>query len=134
MQAVATRVVRELKTLSPREHPMYFHLLRVHLRVCQWKYLNRYCLKPEEWEWSFIDKVLKPIKTDMQPAAESRLKFELTSKNVCLKNICSCRKHGLTCMVVCGKGRIESCGNCVDSTEEGYDADIFERNLFDLFD
>ena len=118
---------------------MYFHLLRVHLRVCQWKYLNRYCLKPEEWEWSFIDKLLKPIKTDMQPAAESRLKFasckcKSTSKNVCLKNICSCRKHGLKCMVVCGKGRVESYGNYVDSTEEGYDADIFERNLFDLFD
>ena len=32
-------------------------------------------LKPEEWVWRLVDKVLKPIKTDMQPVPESRLKF-----------------------------------------------------------
>ena len=26
---------------------MYCHSLRVHLQVCQWKFLNLICLKPE---------------------------------------------------------------------------------------
>ena len=37
-------------------------------------------------------------------------------------------------MVVCGECRGESCGNSVDAIEEDYNEDMFERNLFDLFD
>ena len=82
---------------------------------------------------------MKPIKTDMQPAPESTLKFvsckcKSTSKTVCRKNLYSCRKHGLKCMIACGECRGESCGNYVDSIEKGYDAGMFERNLFDLSD
>ena len=139
MESVATCAVLEPETLPPRERPMYFHSLRVHLQVCQWKYLNLHCLKPEEWEWTFVVKVLKPIKTDMQPTPKSILKFvsckrKWTSKNVYRRNLCSCRKYGLKCMVACGECRTESCGNSVDIVEEDYDEDMFERNLFDLFD
>ena len=80
-----------------------------------------------------------PIKSDIQPFPESRLELvscecKSTSKNVYRKNLCLHRKHGFRCIVACGKFRGESCGNYVDSTEEDYDADIFEKNLFDLFD
>ena len=83
--------------------------------------------------------MLKPIKTDMQPAPESVLKFvrckyKSPSKSVSRTNLCFCRKHGLKSMVACGECRGESCGNSVDITEEDYDEDMFERNLFDLLD
>ena len=51
-----------------------------------------------------------------------------------VKNLCSCQKHCLKCMVACGECRDESCGTYVDIIEEDYDEDMFERNLFDLFD
>ena len=37
-------------------------------------------------------------------------------------------------MIACGECRDGSCGNYVDSIEKDYDADMFERNLFDLSD
>ena len=89
--------------------------------------------------WTFVGKVLKQIRTDMQPAPESVLKFvrckcKLSSKNVRCTNLCSCRKHDLKCMVAFGNCRSESCGNSVDINEEDYDKDMFDINLFDLFD
>ena len=138
MEAVATCAVLERETLPLSERAMYFHSLRVYLEVCQWKYLNLHSLKPEKWGWTFAGKVLKPIKTDMQPAPESvwkfvRWKYTPTSKNVCCTNLYSCRKHGLKCMVACGECRGESCRNSVDIIEKDYDEDMFERNLFGLF-
>ena len=74
----------------------------------------------------------------MQQAPESRLKFvdykcKLISKNICRKNLCWCRKHGLKCMAECGECR-EPLRNFVDIIQEDYDEDMFEKNLFDLFD
>ena len=43
--ALATWVVLEPETLPPTERALYFHSLRVHLQVCQWRYLNLHCLK-----------------------------------------------------------------------------------------
>ena len=81
---------------------------------------------------------MKSIKTDMQQAPESRLKFvdykcKLISKNVYPKNLCWCRKHGLKCMAACGGCR-EPLRNSVDIIQEDYVEDMFEKNLFDLFD
>ena len=126
MEAVATCAVLEPETLLPTERAM-------------WKYLNPHSLKPEEWGWTFVGNVLKPIKTDMQPAPESVLKFvrckcKLSSKNIRRTNLCSCQKHDLKCMVAFGECRDESCGNSVDINEEDYDKDMFDINLFDLFD
>ena len=81
---------------------------------------------------------MKSIKTGMQQAPESRLKFgdykcKLISKNVCPKTLCWCQKHGLKCMAACGEWR-EPLRNSVDIIQEDYDEDMFEKNLFDLFD
>ena len=70
LAVIATCAVLELEALPPRERAMYFHSLQIYLQVCQWTHLILHCLKPEEWEWTFVGKVLKPIKTDMQPAPE----------------------------------------------------------------
>ena len=136
MEAVATCTVLEHETLPPAECAMYFDSLWVHLQVCQWKHTQ---VKTWRIGWTFVGKVLKPIRTDMQPAPESVLKFvhckcKSTSKNVCRTNLCSCRKHGLKCMVARSECRGELCGNSVDIIEEDYDEDMFERNLLDLFD
>ena len=74
----------------------------------------------------------------MQQAPESRLKFvdykcKLISRNVYPKNLCWCRKHGLKCMAACGGCR-EPLRNSVDIIQEDYVEDMFEKNLFDLFD
>ena len=74
-QAASACVVLEPGTLPPTERAMYFHSFRLHLQVCQWKYLNLHCLKLEEWWSTFVDKVLKPFKTVMQPVPELILKF-----------------------------------------------------------
>ena len=37
-------------------------------------------------------------------------------------------------MAACGECRGESCGDSVDIIQEDYGEDMFERNLFDLFD
>ena len=81
---------------------------------------------------------MKSIKTDMQQAPESRLKFvdykcKLISKYICRKNLCWCRKHGLKCMTACGECR-EPLRNFVGIIQEDYDEDMFKKNLFDLFD
>ena len=82
--------------------------------------------------WTFVGKVLKPVKTDMQPAPESRLKFvhckcKSTTKSTFYKNLCSCGKHGLKCMVGSGECRVESCRNSVDIIEEDYDEGLLEK-------
>ena len=74
----------------------------------------------------------------MQQAPESRLKFvdykcKLISKNICRKKLCWCRKHGLKCMAAFGECK-EPLRNFVDTIQEDYDEDMFEKNLFDLFD
>ena len=60
---------------------MYFHSLRVHLHICHWKYLNLHYLTTKGWEWRFVDNIMKPIKTDMQPSPESRLKLFAANVN-----------------------------------------------------
>ena len=67
----------------------------------------------------------------MQQAPESRLKFvdykcKLISKNLCRKNLCWCRKHGLKCMAACGECR-EPLRNSVDIIQEDYEEDMFEK-------
>ena len=81
MEAVTTCAVLEPETLRPTERAMYFHSLRVHLQVCQWKYLNLHSLKPEEWGWTFVVKVLKPIKTYMQPPPDGVRKLFAANVN-----------------------------------------------------
>ena len=36
-------------------------------------------------------------------------------------------------MVACGECRGKSCGNSVDIIEKDYNENMFERNVFDLF-
>ena len=66
--------------------------------------------------WTFVCKVLKPIKIGMQLAAKSVLKFfcykcKSTSKNACSKILCFGRRHGLKLRVTTADvNRVEFCG------------------------
>ena len=37
------------ENLPPTERAAYFHALRVHLQVAQWKTLSLICLEPKDW-------------------------------------------------------------------------------------
>ena len=82
MQAVATWAILEPETLLLTERAVHFNLLRVHIQVCQWKYLKLYCLKSEEWVWTFVGKVLKPIKTNLQSWRLQNEDWNLSAANV----------------------------------------------------
>ena len=68
---------------------------------------------------------MKPIKTDMQPPPESRLKLFAANVNqpqnmYVVKNYVYVG-NSLKYMITCGECRVVSCGNFVDITEEDHD-------------
>ena len=74
--------------------------------------------------------------TDLDPAPEELLKFvqckcPVTSKILCSAKLCSCLKHGVTCVTVCSGCQRTECRNVNEATpdEEEWeeDANLFER-------
>lgn len=107
--------------LPPTERAAFFHSLRVHLQIILWFKLTNDYLNPTQWGWKLADTVLTPVLTDLDAAPDSLLKFvrckcKLTSRNPCVNNSCSCRKHGLKCVTACGDCRGESCQNAEEVT------------------
>ena len=62
------------ESLPPTEQAVFFHSLRVHLQVSQWKYLNLESLKPIDWGWKRENNIMSPVKTDLDPAPETILR------------------------------------------------------------
>ena len=88
MEAVTTSLSLNPENLHPTERAIFFHVLRVHLQIAQWKLLDVSCLNPLEWGWKTTDPGLEPVKTDLETAPEKFLqfihcKFKLSSKNCC---------------------------------------------------
>ena len=113
----------------------YYHSLRVHLQVIQWKTLMTTNADPLEWGWKVRQKFFAPIMTDLEPAPKELLNFvrcncKTTSRNTCGRNLCSCRKNGLTGVAACGDCRGESCNNSSSETED----DNEDRSLFEQFE
>ena len=76
MESVTTTLSPlEPAVFPPTERAAYYHSLRVHLQVCQWKHFDLYCLKPDEWGWYFQTDILLPTKTDLGHTPESLLKY-----------------------------------------------------------
>ena len=80
------------------------------------------------WGWKLDSSKLQPIMTDLdlEPAPESLLKIiqckcKLSTANPCGSNTCSCRKHGLKCVIACGNCRGESCRNAEETIYNNYD-------------
>ena len=104
------------EALPPTERATYYHALRVHYQVAQWKCLSLDVLEPCDWGWFTNNGKLFPTMTDQEPAPASLLNYircncKLTSKNTCGTNLCSCRRNGLKCVRACGECRGMNCNN-----------------------
>ena len=60
-------MVTTAKSIQPEmlphtERSTYFHALRVHLQVVQWRLLNLECLDPMNWGWKITMGTMTPIK------------------------------------------------------------------------
>lgn len=136
---VTTRSAVEPENLPPTERATFFHSLRVHLQVSQWKHLDLACLNPLDWGWKMENDVMVPIKTDLEAAPDwllqvIRCKCKSTTKHPCSTQTCSCRKNGLSCVAACGNCHGENCENkaVLVTDEDAYEDE--ERNIFDLFE
>ena len=63
------------QSLPPTERATYYHSLRVHLQVIQWKTLMTTNVDPLEWGWKVRQKFFAPIMTDLEPAPKELLNF-----------------------------------------------------------
>ena len=110
----------EPEKMTPTERGAIFHCLRVHILIINWKLLSdteeEFQIKAEDWGRKVKDSKMYPIKTDQAIAPESLLKVircncKSKSKLQCTSNLCSCRKHGLTCISSCGESHGELFNN-----------------------
>ena len=125
--------------LPPSERAAHYHALRVYLQMQEWNTLQANNLNPEDWGWKLEDGTFVPIMTDESPAPDELLNIircncQLTSKNPCGGNNCSCRANGLNCVAACGDCRGTQCMNCKTNaiTENDVEDDgEFEGNIFE---
>jgi len=139
MTATSNTVIKP-QSLPPSESAAYYHSLRVHLQVIQWKSLMTSTIMPTDWGWKLVNNCYEPIKTDLEPAPENILKFircncKVSTKNPCGTKVCSCKKNGLKCVVACGNCHGQQCNNSEsiiydDDNESDYD----DANIFDILE
>jgi len=121
MNQLATSFLRPRpERLPPSGRAAHFHVCRVHLQVVQWKTLMRDFLDPQDWGWKLVDGQLIPIATDLEAALEDilnvvRRKCKADSSNPRGTRLCSCRKHGLSCVPACKNCYGELCHNVKQS-------------------
>ena len=116
--------------LPPTEKAVYFHSLRVHLKVTIWDKLTYDYLDPKLLGWKLEGSAFTPVMTDMNTAQDSLLKiiqykYKLSSKNPCGSNICSCHKNGLKCVTACGDCTGDGCKNAEEIGTSEYTFDNF---------
>jgi len=122
------------------ENAAYYHCLRVHLQVIEWKTLMNTRLPPTYWGWKIVEGCFEPIMTDLEPAPPNILKFirckcNVASKNTCGSNICTSRKNGLKCVAACGSCNGVNCENSnneIDQDDDDGEDDY--RNIFEQLD
>lgn len=138
--AATSRTTLKPQNLPPTERAAYYHSLRVHLQVVQWKSLMGSSLSPIEWGWRLIKGCFEPIMTDLEAAPENILKFvrcncKVSTKNPCETNICTCRKNGLQCVAACGNCHGQECNNSeTNNSEEDLDTYLNDANIFELLE
>ena len=117
MNQIATSTVKPRpERLPPTERAAHFHVLRGYLQAQQWMTLMTDGLNPTDWGWCLQDGRYEPILTDLQPAPDDilnvvRCKCNPDGSNPCGTKLCSCRKHGLSCVPACKNCYGELCTN-----------------------
>jgi len=114
--------------LPPTENAARYHIYRVHLQVVQWKTLMTTDLKPEDWGWKIMDGRYEPILTDLAAAPDDilsvvRCKCKIEGRRPCTTQLCSCMKHGLSCVAACKNCNGEQCENTAKPTSNLSDSD-----------
>ena len=126
--------------LPPTENSAMYHLYRTHLQVIQWKTFMTTDLEPQQWGWTITDGVFEPIMMDLNAAPDEllsvvRCKCKIEGRRPCATQLCSCLKHGLSCVSACKNCNGEECENATKCTNimecENSDLDE-EENTNDL--
>ena len=132
-KAVLKKKSVNLASLPPTADAARQHLFRVYLQVQKWLSND---LVTEDWGW-FKEDILLPVQMNKLPAPKHLLEMIFCKcKKGCTK-MCSCRKAGLYCSVVCASCQAEQCNNLPptfneddDDVDEHLDAnDDVEENL-----
>lgn len=118
--AASSSMQTRSERLPPTENAARFHIYRVHLQTVEWKSLMAVEMKPEDWGWKITDGRYVPITTDIDAAPDDllnivRCKCNMETQRPCSTQLCSCLRHGLSCVAACKNCTGELCGN-VDST------------------
>ncbi|KAJ8043553.1 hypothetical protein HOLleu_10691 [Holothuria leucospilota] len=122
METVSKGHVVKHENLPTTERAAHFRSLRVHLQVSIWKCLDTKALNPLKWGWHHESGVLSPIKTDIDAAAQSVLKYircncKTTTNTPCSSKACTCVNNGLKCVAACGGCRGQFCENVTAGNE-----------------
>jgi len=85
--ARTTRQQLDLNNYHPLKEQHFFHSLRAHLQVLQWKALSTDVANPCEWDWKMSNNILTPVLTDERPGPDDllnviRCKCKMTTKNL----------------------------------------------------
>ena len=98
--------------LPPTESACDEHSLRVYFQCLVWKLLEQFPADPVSFGWKLENGVYAPITSKMPCAPPDLLNFvRCKCKTGCTSNLCSCRKHGLSCVAACKNCRGD-CENC----------------------
>jgi len=130
LTATSTHVVIP-ERLPPTEEAATCHVFRAHLQIMQWKMLTTVGFDPQEWGWRLCDGRYNPVTTDAIVAPDEILNIvRCKCRGPCATSQCSCRKHGLCCVMACKNCHGSSCNNCPtvddDSLWNDKDDDVFE--------
>jgi len=105
------------------------NLQQQHYAVMTLHMLTTEVLQPCDWGWHSVHgKGLRPTTTDKQYAPEHLCKLvackcKYSAKQPCSTQLCSCRKHGLSCVKACLHCGGEGCANSSKADNEVlYDA------------
>ena len=102
--------------LPPTNNASQQHTLRVLFQCAVWRELNQTCLDPLAWGWKKDGTSFVPIKTEMDCAPSEVLNFiRCKCKTSCTSKLCSCKKHGLSCVLACShcRGECENGQVCI---------------------
>lgn len=95
--------------LPPTESAAHEHILRVYFQCLVWKSLKQFPSDPLQMGWKLEEGVYSPVLSKSECAPTDILNFiRCKCKAGCSSNLCSCKKHGLNCVLACTNCR----GDC----------------------
>ena len=123
--------------LPPTEDAAKYHIMRVHIQVVQWKYLMDIELDAKEWGWKDVNGVLQPIATELRAAPDDLLniiscKCKMMRSHPCSSMICTCYKHGLSCVTACKHCCGKACNNVLINSSTSYPESLEDSEAEEL--